>query len=368
MNSRSQKTYYPNLNGLRFMAFLLVFLSHCFITCNKSQYVSGSLHFAKKYLNTGLQGVDFFFVLSGFLISLILFREKETSRDINLIYFLFRRVLRIWPLYFLVYFVGLIAENLWEIQQLPNPVYFFTFTLNFYLSHNGNNFLFFLVFLWTVAIEEQFYVIQGIIIKYFKKYFVYIWSFMLICSLAFRSYYINNNNFMVYHSISVAGNFAVGALLAYGMYYNKIYYRLIINATKFNAMVVYILLFLNLIFHTVIYQNNVSTVFEKLISSMLFGFVIIHQCEGINKPFQASGTRLVNYLGKISYGLYIYHGIIISIFIYLILPAEAQCNNLFTVYSLPLLILIITISTAAISYHYFEEPFIKLKDKFAYGK
>jgi peptidoglycan/LPS O-acetylase OafA/YrhL len=82
------KVYFPNLNGLRFFAAFSVML----------------YHFFGEGLINGHYGVVLFFVLSGFLITYLLFEEKEKFGKIEIKKFYFRRILRIWPLYYLVYF------------------------------------------------------------------------------------------------------------------------------------------------------------------------------------------------------------------------------------------------------------------------
>src|ERR1700733_3711907 len=98
-SSHPLKTFFPNLDGLRFFAFLSVFSAHCIgfmgFSSSSKIYVA-AVHF----LSHGDLGVNFFFVLSGFLITYLLLQELKSENRINIPFFYVRRILRIWPLYF----------------------------------------------------------------------------------------------------------------------------------------------------------------------------------------------------------------------------------------------------------------------------
>src|ERR1700741_1236659 len=96
-----QKIYFPNLNGLRFIAAFLVIIHHI-------EQIKSILHLPN-YLGRipciskiGKFGVVLFFVLSGFLITYLLLTEENTFKKISVRQFYMRRILRIWPLYFLI--------------------------------------------------------------------------------------------------------------------------------------------------------------------------------------------------------------------------------------------------------------------------
>ncbi len=95
--------YFKNLDGLRFLAAFAVIIGHCQDIIKEKGYIAYD-PFANKFANFG---VDFFFVLSGFLISYLLLREIDLTGKINIKYFYFRRFLRIWPVYFAFGLLGL---------------------------------------------------------------------------------------------------------------------------------------------------------------------------------------------------------------------------------------------------------------------
>src|SRR5215213_8378112 len=99
------RVYFPNLDGLRFIAALLVIIHH--VEQLKSIYRIPN-HWGSAFVQIiGEQGVVLFFVLSGFLITYLLLEEEKTTGTIRVRNFYLRRVLRIWPLYFFIVFISL---------------------------------------------------------------------------------------------------------------------------------------------------------------------------------------------------------------------------------------------------------------------
>src|ERR1700693_6351175 len=102
-----KKGYFENLDALRFFSFLFVFLFHTkFYEWVHSLTSSNFFLWPARLLSSGGWGVKFVFVLSGFLITWLLLKEKEKNNKIDIRNFYIRRVLRIWPLYYIVFFIG----------------------------------------------------------------------------------------------------------------------------------------------------------------------------------------------------------------------------------------------------------------------
>ena len=104
-----KKIYFPNLDGLRFFAFLAVFLAHSFYSESEEITELAVYKVFRSVGHLGMFGVNFFFVLSGFLITYLLIIEKKEYKNVNIPAFYVRRVLRIWPLYYLVILIGFMA-------------------------------------------------------------------------------------------------------------------------------------------------------------------------------------------------------------------------------------------------------------------
>src|SRR3990167_363975 len=144
---RAVRSYFPNLDGLRFTGFLFIFFAHAFAGSGSlvEDFMSGNIH-SLNYL--GFVGLDFFFVLSSFLITWTLLSEAEEKKEIHFGKYFLRRALRIWPLYFLILGMGFggkaILDNFGvSTEELPPLYYFLTFTLNFNIIADGTGFLFF---------------------------------------------------------------------------------------------------------------------------------------------------------------------------------------------------------------------------------
>jgi peptidoglycan/LPS O-acetylase OafA/YrhL len=116
-----QRFYQPELDGLRFYAFLAVFVYH---TLPQQPAFYRSLHLPLPSLwaavaSSGASGVDLFFTLSAFLITALLLRERQQTGGISLRLFYIRRILRIWPLYFFVLAVAVVLAHIVPGQILP---------------------------------------------------------------------------------------------------------------------------------------------------------------------------------------------------------------------------------------------------------
>ena len=211
--------YMPQLDSLRAIAVILVLISHWF----------SDKHFLNRYTGTGILGVTLFFVLSGFLITRILLRSKITienggSEKRAFATFYIRRSLRIFPVYYLLLFV-LLVFNMAEIRE--------TFWWHFFY---GSNFFFWLKgefgghlsHLWSLSVEEQFYLFWPTVIFFIpKKYIPHALFIGAISAILFR-YFITKPEENVLGRILMPGSldsFCFGGLFAYGRQFNSSLYR-----------------------------------------------------------------------------------------------------------------------------------------------
>ena len=223
----SNKVFFPNLDGLRFFAFFLVFVNHATGSLGYNNHSETFAYIRSHFFWNGDLGVSFFFVLSGFLITYLLLKEKELSGKINIKNFYLRRVLRIWPLYFLIVAMCLLVFPMLENTLSKwfaigvstdeiNKWFCLTFTGNFDYIYNGiNNFM--IGILWSVSIEEQFYLFWPLIVAFVPtKYLLKIFLLIILGSIAFRFFYAQGNPMIIkYHSLSSISDLASGAVIAY---------------------------------------------------------------------------------------------------------------------------------------------------------
>lgn len=366
----NSKKYFDNLDASRFFAFIIVFLGHAFITANPEIKSSNEFQFIYHWGKIiGKLGLEYFFVLSSFLISWIILEEKKTTNSFNIKNFLIRRALRVWPLYFFIVFIGFFLSFMArlleiEVSTIPPFQYFGLFIINFYIIEHGSNFLFFLAFFWSISIEEQFYLFWSILIKYLKVNLLQISTALIIISLIFRSVIHNNDAQLYFNTLSVLGNFGVGGLLAYISFFNKKIFQQLVSLKKKYFILLYFLLILSIVFYHQLHEYTIITVFYRLFFSIIISFYIIDQAFCVKKIFNPGKSKILNHLGKISYGLYCFHGVVITILI----KALEQFSftetywHVFLIY--PIIILIATIFISHISFKYFENYFLKLKSKF----
>ena len=114
LSPQKSKYYFPNLDASRFWAFIPVYLTHCFYSTNSTIINSNFYVFVQHHLKLGLLGLDYFFVLSGFLITWIIIEEQKQTKKFSLKNFYVRRGLRIFPLYFLMVCIGFFIQFLTE--------------------------------------------------------------------------------------------------------------------------------------------------------------------------------------------------------------------------------------------------------------
>jgi len=363
------KKYFPNLDALRLFAFLLVFLEHMVLTNDTALKSSPLMLLYNSHFNLASVGVGFFIVLSGFLITWIILEEYQNTSEFSLSNFWLRRCLRIWPLYFLMIFIGFVliisARYICNspVHDMPPLTYLFSFTLNFYMANHGTAFLFFIAFLWSISMEEQFYTLWGIILKWAKSLLPIICFLFILISIVFRIVYKAENNNLYYNSLNWIGNFSIGSLLAYSAMKGGKNFDSLKRIPKPFSALVYLLFALNLIFYNYIYSSEMMTILERLIGSLFFAFILFDQTFNENCLFNLSTSNKLRYLGKISYGLFCYHGLVLLLFSRFIEHFGWLNVPLYVFLINPLITFALTVLISAISYEYVEKPIMRLRYK-----
>ncbi|MCC7301431.1 MAG: acyltransferase [Bacteroidia bacterium] len=359
--------YLPNLDGLRFIGFCFIFFAHAFSGATEESTAQfGDMLRDLNYL--GFVGLDFFFVLSSFLITYTLLNEAERRSRVDFKKYFVRRALRIWPLYFLLIGMGFAGQWIlarWGIdsEPLPSIGYFLSFTLNFGIISDGTHFLFFLVFLWSVCVEEQFYIFWGAVLTWMRNHLLKICLLLIFVSLFFRWYFSDRSEMLMFHTVSLLGNFGVGGILALAAVRRNELFENLASLKRSTWFLVYTLLVLNLFFYHRLYDSALGILFERFFLSILFALIIFEQCFSPDRLFSAGRFGVVRYLGKISYGLYMYHGVVITLVWKAAFWFGESEEPVVMFLWRPLLILTLTIGLAAISFHTFERPFLRWKEK-----
>ncbi|MFT5777423.1 MAG: peptidoglycan/LPS O-acetylase OafA/YrhL [Crocinitomicaceae bacterium] len=353
--------YFRRLDSLRFIAFFLVFWAHLFNTFNFDAITdSANLKtFFHALVNTGGMGVHLFFVLSGFLITYLLIREHKTNGKIHVGKFYIRRILRIWPLYYLVFLSGIFI-----LPYLFNSFYFdgsiaknLLMLNNFDVLESSNRIN--MVIGWSVAIEEQFYVFWPIcfLLLFKRKLLLLFCCIACILSMFFIVFSEGITYFHTFANINYLMIGCIGAIL-YTNYKDYISSRLM-NRSLFVANIVIIVIVLIVIGM----YPSIHLIALVLPVNYLLLILYLVDAESGGKP------SLISRLGKYTYGMYMYHAI------FLILT-RIIFDKLQLYYELDILLLTlvgiislsITILVSVLSYKYFEKPFLLLKNKFTIVK
>jgi len=363
-----KKIYFPGLNGVRFFAALLVIIDHTELFKSNFGYETLWANSYSSFL--GESGVTIFFVLSGFLITYLLMTEKKHS-SINIKSFYIRRVLRIWPLYYLIVIIGFFVVPYLDFLSVPDYTSDMGQYGNRLLLYSGllANVAFVYLptvayanILWSVAVEEQFYLVWPHIVKYSKKLFriilLLVIVYMLIkilSSLLFSDSKINTLIYRTRFSSMMIGG--IGAYLVFKQHHllNILYNRF----TQVITIIIFIILL----------ADGLHIEYFNLIHAEFFSIVVC--CLILNIATNKDSlikleTRLLNYFGKISYGLYVYH-LFAVVLVIKFLPVIFGFANLSGLIEYPvtiLTILLLTTLVSHISYNYFEKPILRKKLKY----
>lgn len=356
-----KQLYFNKLDTLRFFAFFLVIWQHAF--SNSFSNISNNKIIQtviEKITITGGIGVHIFFVISGFLITYLMIQEEKQKGKIDIIYFYIRRFLRIWPLYYLIMLLGIfILPNLFNTFIFDADVFKNLFFLNnfdndgIHISNIG--------IAWSVAIEEQFYLFWPIIFTLFKnKKMLFVFS---VLGFAMSTLFVIKNPdeayFHTFGNIRFLMTGSIGAIL-YSKYKKDLNLMSILKPS-------YIYFALILIFLLVVLSP-----FSQTITFLSFiGLPIAYLFCVLNLVAQGSSskTSIVSKMGKYTYGMYLYHPLII-IFIKIgfdLLGLDYQ-ENAYINFVLSMLSLILTIVLSFLSYEYFEKYILKYKNKFSFVK
>lgn len=369
--------YFNGLNALRFFAAYLVVLHHA-----EQIRLKYHLFSLKQYslFNNGGIGVTFFFVLSGFLITYLLLKENKTNNTISIRNFYVRRVLRIWPLYFMLVGIGTVA------LPLMLRIAHINYVMPYHFSQVFGYYLFFMPFmvnvffghhllepLWSIGVEELFYLSWAPAIKVFRKYIlsIIIITISLKLTLSVCIYFLNFSTAVK----EVVGMLqfeamGIGGLGAYIIFKRQ---KAIKESFLFSKAVQIILF--AFIFGYVFLWKELSAISEPfnvlwttpiashIVMTLLFCWLIINISLNDNSIIKLNGKKL-NFLGEISYGIYMYHMLVVFA---VVVVLSSVLNRLNPVVSTVAFYICITAGTVLVSYlskRFFEERFLKLKHRF----
>ena len=351
-NSGHPVFYSPQLDGLRFIAAFLVFIHH-----------APSLPVLSYVRQNGWIGVDLFLCISAFLLTRLLSLEFQKTSTIRIKDFFIRRALRIWPLYF-VYatFVCLLAYAWFKQDAVSVIGWWFshlTFTNNVITALEGYSKIPFSAHLWTISLEEQFYLlIPFLLLVYFisrvpRRHIAYFGVIAILVLMSARfAFFLNSAPHPFVWVLPLRDDsFIIGALAA-----------ILTENVKIERPVLMMLLGIFLMCSVALFPDlgthSLYQVFGYTIVSIGCVLIVVSSQAPI---FYSSllSCGVMRYLGKISYGIYVYHALALAVAVKLL--------KSFSIYHTPLhflLGIILTVSISSVSYALLEKPFLRLKRRF----
>lgn len=373
------RIYFPGLNGIRALAALSVLLVH--LDEYKWRLNLEIPPMFPKVLLNGINAVIMFFVLSGFLITYLLLSEINKTGTVNVRKFYARRILRIWPVYYLLIFLGLtvfpliIQVSQYQGNFAPQPLQPIHIVLYLLFIPNAVGFLggAFPVFqqLWTIGIEEQFYLLWPALSKLFAKRMLLVIIGMIVIKILLNNYQlqivVDNHysqtyrNFIAFLNNLRFENMAVGALGAYLLFHKhwllKVIFHPIVEKLTLAFMV-----------YNVLFLNPPDYPADNLLLCVPYILFILNVSSNPKSTLKLE-NRFWNWLGTLSYGIYMYHLLVI----YLVFLAfnyinVSQWNNIVFNVVVYTLIIGLTVGVAEASHRWFERPFLRLKDRFTVVK
>jgi peptidoglycan/LPS O-acetylase OafA/YrhL len=366
-SATTRRPHYPGLDGLRGIAILAVFLSHY-----SGGHTAGNsvAHFVAGVLDAGWMGVDLFFVLSGFLITGILL---DTADDPNrVLNFYARRALRIFPVFYGVLFVFLLLTPVLHLHWLPQHLLYF-----FYLSNmipmltphaippgRGVD----LVHFWSLAVEEQFYLVWPLVVwrvvnrKLLFRIAVGIMAAALVLRVLLVAKGVPSN--IIYQLLPTrADSLICGSLLALAVRWQ--------NGHKLALTPVFVGSGIGVL---IIFWASGGTSHDSALISTLgytlialfFGCVVYYAQQKSGWVRRASDHSVLRFFGRYSYGLYIYHGVLLVFLVPLLGLLQAKTHSLMLGGACFVLLSFgVSLAVSMVSYHLIEHPILRYKRNFA---
>jgi peptidoglycan/LPS O-acetylase OafA/YrhL len=352
--------YIKGFDGLRAFSIIMVFCTHLGFMDNISDPI---LDARLSMLCSGTVGVNIFFVLSGFLITRILLKEKSLTGKISFRNFYIRRFLRLLPplilfyttLSFLMSF-GFIKPQ-W-IGLTLSVFYLYNFVPTRYYSGELGP-------MWSLAVEEQYYIFWPVIVAFFRKYIpFFVVSIIILCFLARvylplmsihhngKVYPLNTYSYLDRWFLPAVAPIMIGAVFSYIEFTREEKFRFLF-AGKYLFLVIAICTFFMPAYMPILILYKFGYEIELL---QLCSVVILLIWVLFNQTSLLAGFlefKPIAYVGKISYGLYVYHALFIR---------TGRGDLFFQKYPLNIFL---TIGVAVLSYEFYEKKILRFKRKFS---
>lgn len=368
-----QKTiYFRNMDFLRFIAAFMIVVLHgyeawCGWFGELGVLTNGTYHEfswlgakANQLLENLGFGVEIFFLMSGFLITYILLEEKKRNEKIHIWNFIIRRTLRIWPLYYLLVIASPFLVNMLGSEPAPNYLAQVFFLGNFEII-SSKSWTYPFSHFWSICVEEHFYLAWPFVIQFVRKKWLLPTFFLLIFgSIFFRLYayaWVPDAWYTLFaHTFSRIDAIVIGAIGAY--YYSERPFQVVLPSMV-KWVLVLLLITITCMEPMVLWDSPVMAGFKKYIYILLVVPLLLNLNFNPQALIRMPFKKVFSYLGKVSYGIYMYSNILLLVVIKGVISIGMVNPWLFF-----FLIIASSIVVPIISYELFEKPFLKLGKRF----
>ena len=376
--TRPASVYFPGLSALRYVAAALVVFEHAqlYRSAFELSYSAERRHFFS--LLSG-PSVKFFFVLSGYLITYLLFTEKDRYATISLRRFYLRRGLRIWPLYYTVFLAGLLLHQLPTLRALVAP------TFGADLPWNVVLYLAFLPNLasalalsfpyvgqaWSVGTEEQFYLFWPLVVRWLSRRQAVVFMIGLTLGLILLNRWVDHELIRTHYRVgwlnvlyrllhrTPFGCMAIGGLGAYVVRYHRPWLEPLLRYPVLEVLAL-------LAIANLLYTRWLAFGLSVEVLAVCFCYLIVSISNAPRSWLRLEGPRWTA-LGNLSYGLYMWHQMplmLLGWFLRAYGPRQPLLQGLCIEWGG----LLLATGVAWLSYTYLEKPFLRLKERFTLVK
>lgn len=371
--------YRPELDAVRFLAFLLVFLHHNLPQGDDPHFAHLTRWFAPAltaFHSACSFGLCLFFTLSAFLICELLIRERHSTGTVGVKSFYIRRILRIWPLYYLALTIGLIIALFpgGGGQPVIRDLGWFVIFMGSWFSALRGWIASPISPLWSISVEEQFYLMAPWTVKYLSRLWLFRFCYFLIVVANAWLYYfgsvgeghLSTSDQRIWTDTFVQFEcFAVGILLSLGL---RGRLPKLANWQRVASLIGCWCCWMIACYGLRSRFNVLDAIDNPGSLHLIAGYALTSMGSLLlMMAFMGIDARFVPhwavYLGRISFGLYIYHQFAINMSVHLFGRGAHVSLGIRVVRVM--LSFTITILLASISYRYYETPFLKMKKRHA---
>jgi len=366
----SGRVHFQHLDFLRFVAAYAIAVFHMFYGWQANWGFPPLLETApgqlsaigvrlENVMHNLILGVDLFFLVSGFLITYLLLVEKATG-SVAVGKFYMRRLFRIWPLYFLIVATGPLLTWLFDEPAPGSYLPHLFFLGNFELIANGfssasvNH-------LWSICIEEHFYLVCPLIVGFVPRpYLRAVFLGIILVSFGFRWAVMDSEGYwmrLYMHTLSRMDVLAIGSLAGLGFHDGKLKFDAP-REVRWAVALVFLALLANDVY--VLWDGFFLATTKKYVYVLLLGYLAGDLMFNPNVRWKLPSKGFLTYLGKASYGIYMFNPVVIAVFVKLFWKTGFVNGWVFLLGAHAAVLAVVVLS-----FEFFEKPLLKLKERYA---